>query len=160
MSKAGFCKTPPVWNVAREGKNPRGTSQSPQIGGFERGFAGIGGGPRITADVAVSSRGGSGVLYKREPLVLPAYLDAGGLGRLSGRPTAYSPVRLDEVMVDYGNAEYRRVFPVYTAGGPESVRELPVQTLLRVGVAYFISDVGVVYVPAHETLHHATVLPS
>ena len=38
---------------------------------------GIGGGPRITADVATSSRGGHGVPYKREPLVLPAHLYAG-----------------------------------------------------------------------------------
>ena len=58
------------------------------MAGFERGFAGIGGGPRATAGIAVSSRGGSGVLYQCEPLVLPAYLYA---GRLGGSPAAYSP---------------------------------------------------------------------
>ena len=67
-------------------------------------------------------RGGYGVLYERQPPVRTPYVYAGGLG---GRPVAYSAVRLDVVVVQYGHAEYQRLLLVYAAGVPEAAGEPP-----------------------------------
>ena len=83
-------------------------------------------------------------MYQRPPLVGALHVYAGGLG---GGPAAYPLVRLDEVMVEHRDAEYQRVFAVYAAGRPESVRQLPVQALLRVGVAHLVLYVDVADMP-------------
>ena len=84
---------------------------------------------------------GRGVPDKRLPFAGTLYVSVGGLGQ---HPAVYVTVRFDGMVVGYRHAEYQRLL-VYATGVPEVARQLAVELLLFVGVAYEVPYVDVAY---------------